>query len=189
MSGPSSKYIFAALVAVLHTGVLGYMIESRASILRNGREVVLATVPVDPRDLMRGDYVVLGYPISQIDFKLIAGAQPASDDIKPVYLTLAPGENGRHVFSRASWVPFADTKPEEIMLVGKTLAFNYADSQTVNLTFGIERFYVPEGEGRPIEEGVREESVDVVVAVDSKGKAQVKSLRLDGSVLYDEPLY
>jgi uncharacterized membrane protein len=35
MNGASMKYILAAIVALIQTGVLGYMIESRASILRH----------------------------------------------------------------------------------------------------------------------------------------------------------
>ena len=53
-NNPLMRPLFAAiLVALLQTAFLGYMIESRASILRNGVDVVLKTVPVDPRDLRR----------------------------------------------------------------------------------------------------------------------------------------
>lgn len=189
MNPSSMKYALAAAVALIQTGVLGYMIESRASILRNGQEIVLETVPVDPRDLMRGDYVILSYPISSVEHAKIAGTVPASDSAKPVYIALVPGEGGRHVFSRAAWQPFTDMKPEEVLLKGMTPESFYIGTETVPLTFGIERFYVPEGEGRPIEEGVREKTVDVVVAVTDDGRAQIKSLRLEGQTLYDEPLY
>ncbi len=32
---------------------------------RNGQEVILATVPVDPRDILRGDYLELAYEIGR----------------------------------------------------------------------------------------------------------------------------
>ena len=35
-------------------------------ILINGKEVILETVPVDPRDIVMGDYVVLNYKITDI---------------------------------------------------------------------------------------------------------------------------
>lgn len=189
MNPSSLKYALAAAVALIQTGVLGYMIESRASILRNGKEVVLETVPVDPRDLMRGDFVILSYPISSIEHARISGTVPPSDSAKPVYLALVPGEGGHHVFSRASWQPITDLKPEEVVITGMTPEYFYIGTETVPLTFGIERYYVPEGEGRPIEEGVREKAVDVVVAVTGDGRAQIKSLRLEGQTLYAEPLY
>ena len=54
--------VVAGLVsAAVLVGTLALHIEKRASILRDGREIVLRTEPVDPRDLMRGDYVRLGY--------------------------------------------------------------------------------------------------------------------------------
>ena len=189
MNGASMKYILAAVVALIQTGVLGHMIESRASILRHGREVILLTEPVDPRDLMRGDYVILGYPISRIAHTVIQGTPPPSDGVQSVQVVLVPGENGRYVFSRASWQPIADLKPEEVVLVGTTPDNFYIGTVMVPLTFGIERFYVPEGEGKPIEEGVGERRVDVVLAVNDAGKAQVRALRLDGQSLYEEPLY
>jgi uncharacterized membrane-anchored protein len=183
------KIGLAALVALIQTGVLGYMIESRASILRHGREVVLATEPVDPNDLMRGDYVILGYAISRIEHKEIQGTPPPSDGAKPVYVALLPREGGRFAFSRASWQPIADVKPEEVVLIGSTPEGFYIGTEYVPLTYGIERFYVPEGEGRPIEAGVGERRVDVVLAVNSDGNSQIRSLRLDGKSLYEEPLY
>jgi uncharacterized membrane-anchored protein len=179
----------AAVVALVQTAVLFYMIESRASILRNGRAVVLATAPVDPNDIMRGDYVILSYAISRIEHKVIKGTPPPSDGSKPVHVALVPGEGGRFVFSRASWQPIADLKPEEIVIAGQTPDGFYIGTENVPLTYGIERFYVPEGEGRPIEERVGERRVDVVLAVNAEGKAQVRGLRMDGKSVYEEPLY
>ena len=49
----------AAAVAVAQIGFLVSMIAGRASILRTGQEVLLDVRPIDPRDLLRGDYVIL----------------------------------------------------------------------------------------------------------------------------------
>jgi uncharacterized membrane-anchored protein len=183
------KIGLAALVALIQTGVLGYMIESRASILRHGREVVLATEPVDPNDLMRGDYVILSYPISLLDKAVLQGAEPATYGANPVYVALKPGPDARWVVSRASWVPIPDQKPDEVALEGSTADYWSPGSASIAVTYGIERFYVPEGEGRPIEEGVGQKRVDVVLSVNADGKAQIRGLRLDGANLYEEPLY
>jgi len=44
--GSGSRYIVAAIiVAALQTAVLGYVIESRASILRSGTDALLKTAP------------------------------------------------------------------------------------------------------------------------------------------------
>ena len=49
------------VVAALQSLVLLWMVWDRVSLLANGREIKAAVVPVDPRDVFRGDYVTLGY--------------------------------------------------------------------------------------------------------------------------------
>ena len=63
-----AKYPFAwrtAAVALALTLALLWIVSGRVSLLSSGQEVVLQTVPVDPRDLLRGDYVILRYDISR----------------------------------------------------------------------------------------------------------------------------
>ena len=90
-----NRIIVAALVVALaQIGFLGWIIAGRAAILRDGREIVLKVEPVDPRDLLRGDYVRLGYEISSIPVSKITNLPPdkiwsdASD-------ALCAGEEGR----------------------------------------------------------------------------------------------
>ncbi len=59
----------------------------------------------------------------------------------------------------------------------------------IRLNFGIERYYVPEGQGRAIEDSQRERRITAVVAVDVSGSPVIKALRDDGRQLYKEPLY
>ncbi|MBY3249774.1 GDYXXLXY domain-containing protein, partial [Rhizobium laguerreae] len=55
--------------------------------------------------------------------------------------------------------------------------------------YGIERYYVPEGEGKPIEEARNDGNVAIAVRVSPDGSAQIRSLLVDGKPVYDEPLY
>lgn len=181
-------YVGAAVAALLQTGILYAGIEKRASILRSGAEVVLQTEPLDPRDLMRGDYVVLGYEISSLARKDIAGAHP--DGSRVVYVAVKPDAEGIARFSRASFLPFTDLAPEEVQSRGEAY-YSISDDREANirLNFGIERYYVPEGQGRAIEDSQRERRITAVVAVDVSGLPVIKSLRDDGRQLYQEPLY
>ncbi|RUY82729.1 GDYXXLXY domain-containing protein, partial [Mesorhizobium sp. M7A.F.Ca.CA.001.10.2.1] len=61
--------ISALVLALVQIGFLSWIIAGRAAILRNGKEVLLKIEPVDPRDLLRGDYIILGYDISRIPVK------------------------------------------------------------------------------------------------------------------------
>ena len=79
---------------------------------------------------------------------------------------------------------------DEVQIRGQSTypVSGYPD-QTIRLNFGIERYYVPEGQGRDIEIGQRESRISVVVAVDDSGTAVIKALRDEGRQLYEEPLY
>jgi len=190
MSIVKSKWLYAGAVAaaLLQTGVLYASIEKRASVLRSGHEVVLQTQPVDPRDLMRGDYVILGYDITSVDRKLIQGTPDAG--LRDVYVALKPDAGGIWHLSRAAFVSFTDLASDEVQIRGQSTyaIVDYPDA-TISLRYGIERYYVPEGEGREIEDSQRALQITAVVAIDDKGTAVMKALRDNGVPLYEEPLY
>jgi uncharacterized membrane-anchored protein len=167
------------------------MIQSRASILQNGTEVVLKTEPVDPRDLLRGDYVTLGYSISSFPASEIVGDKNRQyDESSPVYVALKKGADGIWDKSRASVAPISDLKPDEVLIAGRARnGFTPETSDNIRVDYGIERFYVPEGEGRVIETERNDKRIDAVIRINANGKAQMKRLMDAGVALYEEPLY
>lgn len=188
-----SRLVIAALaVSLLQIGFLGWIIAGRAAILRDGREIVLRSQPVDPRDLLRGDYVILSYDIDRIPAKLfVVPLQPDTFTREgPAYVRLARGDDGYfHAVSASLYEPFAAPPAGgEVDILGKVEGgYPLGPDLTVNVDYGLGRFYVPEGEGRAIEVDMRERGLDVKVAVGPDGRAQVKAL-LDGPVmLYEEP--
>ena len=52
---------------VIIAGFIGY----KEYTLSQGQKILLKTIPLDPRDLFRGDYVVLNYEISQLNLDSI----------------------------------------------------------------------------------------------------------------------
>src|SRR5918995_1474689 len=113
------RYLLAALVLC---GLILAMILPRAAILRNGQEVRLEIAPVDPRDLFRGDYVVLAYRIGTVDMPKEAAASFKRG--QQVFVTLRPdaGNKARKLGNRA-----------------------------VDVRYGLESYFVPQGEGKKIE--------------------------------------
>ncbi|WP_043611625.1 GDYXXLXY domain-containing protein [Ensifer sp. ZNC0028] len=179
----------ALLVAGVQTAALGYMIESRASILRSGRDVLLKTVPVDPRDLLRGDYVILNYDISRLQPELFKGDTPKQSEEAQVYVRLEKQLDGFWAATEASFQPLSPTGDSVVL---RSLPFIYYPSSalsSVSVEYGIERFYVPEGEGRTLEEARNAEALSVDIRVDDKGKAQIREIAVNGSPVYEEPLY
>ena len=184
--------VAAIVAAALQTAVLGYMVESRAAILRNGADIKLKTLPVDPRDLLRGDYVILSYPISTIPSTIVTGDVPKGSGQVRMSVRLKPGADGLWTASEAS---FGDLAAEEGSVVLRTLPFDYyslADGklpETFFVNYGIERYYVPEGGGKVLEDARNQEALDVEARVSTAGTPQIARLILRGEPVYDEPLY
>ena len=128
-------------VALAQAMVLGWIIWERAQLLANGREVVLEVIPVDPRDLFRGDYVVLGYDMSRLEIP--AGAPPPKrgDDI---YVTLQKDEAGKWKVVGSSAQPSADTTSDQVVIKGRVTYATSGSEQSPALTvvrYGIENFF------------------------------------------------
>lgn len=181
----------ALVVALLQTAILGYMIEGRAGILRSGTEVLLKTAPVDPRDLLRGDYVILTYDISTISTTSVTGQKPETGDAERLHVRLKPGTDGYWIVSEASFDPLQAEEGSVILLSMPVTIYDWEWQNAGNLTvsYGIERYYVPEGEGKPIEDGRNQGRVSVAVRISDTGQGQIRALMLDGEPLYEEPLY
>ena len=66
--------------------------------LAAGKVILLETARVDPRDLLRGDYLILNYKISDVPTNLFS--PPVMKDLPydtKIYVTLAPGTNQFYV--------------------------------------------------------------------------------------------
>lgn len=187
--------IFAAFaLALAQVGFLGWTIVDRAAVLRDGREVLLNVEPVDPRDLLRGDYVILNYGISRIPLAMIADIDELDEELatrSSLTVRLRKAEDGVWQAANA-WVktPPAPAGADEVDIEGQIPALNRAHAAgEVRVIYGIERFYLPEGEGRAIERDMRTRPFTVRVAVSRTGKSQVKALMDGDQLLFQEPLY
>lgn len=187
-----------AVAAALLLGLaLLALVEQRARILRGGTEVRLKTVPVDPRDLFRGDYVVLAYPISTVEADK-NGTQPYRSG-ETVYVTLGRDEQG---FARALGVSRDWPKGggDAVVIAGRVTATSAcatnADGQTdcsgnrnrLRIAYGLESYFVPQGEGKAIET-TDKARIEVVAAISVSGEAAIKRLLIDGRQIYAEPPY
>ena len=183
----------ALIVSALQIGFLFSVIQGRATILRDGAEVMLNVEPVDPRDLLRGDYVRLGYEISSIPRTLFDPPLADADAAKgtPVLVRLAPGDDGlwHPVGARLPETQATSAMPGGQVEIAGTIDTAFAAIDQVRLSYGIERFYLPEGEGREIERDMRERPFMILAAIGEGGTAQIKAF-FDGKTrLYEEPLY
>jgi hypothetical protein len=188
------------LCFLLLAGMLAAMIVDRVLILRNGTEVRLDLAPVDPRDFFRGDYVTLAYGIGELRLDRLAGDRGFVPG-DAIFVTLQPGPDGlavpTAVHRRApkaaapavvirGRVEYAGTQPRRA--ANRAGCAAGAGCLVAGVTYGIESYFVPEGEGRTVET-TEKSRLEIVAAVSGRGEAAIKRLLVDGRTLYAEPLY
>ncbi len=170
-----SKVFFLLAIGVgLQILVLVAMIAQRSRPLVNGTTVLLRVVPVDPRDLFRGDYVILGYDFSRVPSNGVEGMpdyQQGSHDVagRTVYALLVPEPDGKHWRCER----FTASRPATgVFLRGTLRSWGRAE-------FGIESYYVQEGTGRTYEQAIRSHNLSAEVAVGRDGQAALRSLQIE----------
>ncbi|MGY0570814.1 GDYXXLXY domain-containing protein [Bradyrhizobium sp. RDM12] len=185
------KAVLFGAAILLQCALLMLMVADRVKILREGREVTLQTRPLDPRDLLRGDYVVLGYDISQLPAGALAG-QPTAERNPVVFVKLAPDANGLYQAVSVHAAPVTVTAPD-VLIRGRVVYSCGSTSRTfcdkLQIRYGLESYFVPEGEGKTLEQARNQQKLRVVAAVLPSGRATIKRLLLDGEPIYQEPWY
>jgi uncharacterized membrane-anchored protein len=186
------KTVLFGVAVLIQVVLLAAMVIDRAQILRNGAEVTLQTRPVDPRDFLRGDYVVLRYDISDVS----AGAlkdQPSAGWGETVYVKIAPNRDGIHEAVSVHNEAVTVTGPEVLIRGRVVFGENCRSMRTactkLGLRYNIEKYFVPEGEGRKLEDLRNQRKLTVVAAVLPSGRAAIKRLLVDGEAIYEEPWF
>lgn len=157
-----SALIIAAVA--LQIGLLTWMTIAASVPRRTGQTVLLQVVPVDPRDLFRGDHVILGYSFSRV------GSLGDDAQGSPAYVTLVPEPDGVHY--RGELPSITPPRPGTLYLRGTFDAPGRA-------SFGIETFYVQEGTGHDYEQAVRDRKLWAEVAVTPDGRGAVQRLVIE----------
>lgn len=189
-------WVLVVLVAAAQTAALAYVVVGRDRLLKHGREIVIPVQPLDPRDLFRGDYVTLGYPITQIS-NVAGGAAPGQPPPgiargDTFYAVLKPADGETWTVARVSASFPSDVAPEEVVLRGRVrqiYAGAAGEGPSIVARYGIETYFVPEGEGKVLEKQVLERSIKAILAVGSNGEAALKGLIVDGERREHPPIF
>jgi uncharacterized membrane-anchored protein len=155
---------FGALILIVL--VIGGLIYQQEKILQEGDSIILATRPVDPRDLFRGEYLILRYEIENDEKIQTAIARENVKDGEELLIQLSIGENGVASVIAATAVDAINEPLEGLWIVGEV---NRSGVRFPSL----EQFYVPEGAGLPIERLGNDLHVKVVLR---DGEARVTQL-------------
>lgn len=111
------KLLFWIIVALQFIHLSG-MIAYKKSILIFGKTILLKTIPVDPRDLFRGEYARLRYPISEIDITNFRCNEVFNRGNK-IFVELIKGEKYFEPF--AVYKKLERSNPENVVLSGRVL--------------------------------------------------------------------
>ncbi len=138
-----------------------------------GKVILLETERVDPRDPLRGDYLILNYKISDVPTNLFS--PPVTKDLEVganIYVALAPGTHEFYQVTRASTNAFAPAMGE-VLLRGKS-QWRWNATNSVHVVYGLENYFVAEGTGNPTGR------LTVQAVVPASGHASIKEVLVDG---------
>lgn len=164
--------LFVFILALQTVWLLGtVVVQERA--LAHGRVILLETHRVDPRDLLRGDYLILNYNISDVPTNLFS--PPVARDLPygtRVFVALAPGTNRFYEIVRASTNELTPAT-NEVVLRGQSDERRWS-SNSVHLAYGIENYYIAENTGNPTGK------LTVQAVVPASGHPKIKEVFVDG---------
>lgn len=168
MSLNKEKLFFLGSV-LAQFAVLGWLIFSYQSIVLGGTEVILKTQPVDPRDILRGQYVALRYDISTLDVKLFYSDTNNLKSGRSVYVELE--KTGGNI-----WQATGATlnKPVEGKFIKGTVE-NISGSR-VNIKYGIESYFANPEKAQELEREARRGALLMRVVIDDEGNAIVRGV-------------
>jgi uncharacterized membrane-anchored protein len=182
---------FFWLAVVLQILLLLGMVGRHGYTLMTGTPIKLQTLPVDPWDPFRGQYVQLNYAISNLEEGKVSFAGAPYRQGQAVWVTVAKGDPfwTAVAVSAGKPAPAADT----VALRGTVQWTDDGPDRgpdpspapgpankpvTVFIHYGIEQFYVPEGQGKELEGRPRDLTVEALV--DPFGRAALNRVFLEG---------
>ena len=166
-----NKKILVIAILALWIILIGGFIAYKEYALRTGEKVLLKTIPIDPRDLFRGDYIVLRYEISNLNLDNFENKDLNATENGFLYISLK--KEGKYWNTNNVY----KDRPNELSIKGR---IKYKNGRNIEIEYGIESFFVPEGEGRELERHRNSRELDVGVSVDRFGNAVINNLYIDG---------
>ncbi len=170
---PYQKILFPVIVAA-QIAVLGFMIAKQEILLTHGTKVLLKCQPIDPRSLFSGDYVILNYEISAIGEDIISKSGIKETDQlekKEIFVALAIKPDGKHYGAVAVSEKIDELKKLYPLIIRGRV--EYA-SKTLRVRYGVESYFVPQKEGKIIEDSLKDVSVEV--SISESGESAISKL-------------
>lgn len=165
---------------VFPVGFIAY----KENTLRTGREVTLQTLPIDPRDPFRGDFVILRYVITDLQWQAVSFHDTfrAGDT---VYVQLA--DQGSELRGSRAVAVAASPLPDWDLFICDVVTFSDFTQQPgqeagletphIHVQYGIESYFVAKSEGLKLQGA---HNIKAVVSIDGEGRSILRRLLVDG---------
>ncbi len=126
-----------------------------------GEEILLETIPYDPRDIFRGDYVTLSYKIDEVSiekFPEVLRDEEAQEEYlrKDIYAVLKKKGD----FYTVDYMTYKEPK-DKVYLTSKITYFypfmeNRIDEdeidRKIHMNYNLDKYFVPENTGKELED-------------------------------------
>ncbi len=165
-----SQYTRLIIALAVLLGIAGTFILYLSWPSLTGQTIVLATRPVDPFDILRGQYIVINYEISRVN--LSSGAKEGDS----VYVSLKEGDDKLWHADKVSL-----SKPDSGIFIRGTAKQSW---QGFGVEYGIEQYFFERNAELP------RTNLTVEVKVSSSGQARIKQLLYNGKpvkIEYQKP--
>jgi uncharacterized membrane-anchored protein len=198
MTSPS-RSLRTLIAGGVCTLILSGMMVLHAWPLWTGETILLAVVPIDPRDMFRGEYVRLDTPATRLTLQGGSvpppglSVMPAGESWKD--LPDDPEERGEELYRRHVYVQleprgdFGEFLPVTISLEplddranlrGRVTSFDAATGW-LEVDYGLDRYFMQEGTAGPVEDALRNrQRVQMEVAVTDAGRSRIRRLLVNG---------
>ena len=163
------RRLFVAAVLLHATVLVGWAASLEWELARAPR-IRLEVAQRDPRDLLRGDFILLHYRISEVPLAMLAGPPGRPDPGDRIYVVLAP-KGGAHD-TVAAYRAAPTLAAGQRVIVGRLM---FVRGDRAVLRYGIERYYVPEGKGT-----APRGQLEAEVALTDAGRPFLTRLFVDG---------
>ncbi|GAB2185161.1 GDYXXLXY domain-containing protein [Roseibium sp. LAB1] len=180
-----SAWLRWGLLALIQLGLISIPLFDRLDVQHSGNTVSLAVVPVDPRDLLRGDYVVINLAIGTIS-KTVPGADQLQSGDR-VFVGLTSGGSGTAGSGAAEPVLIARERSEAGDLAIAGTIRTVLDDE-IRVDYGIDAFFLPEGEGLEIERMDRSRIL-LEVSLAEDGRSLPVNLLVDGKAFRSDAIF
>lgn len=166
------KYGIAVLIPII---ILLSMTVKPLITYYQGQEIMIETRPYDPRDVFRGDHVVLNYKINEIDISKVP--EEFKDErnyselrSKKLYAVLKKSGN----YYEVDYATFE--KPKDKLYLNCRYEYSVWDNEVnpdtklskikaINVSYNLDKYFVPENTGKDLEELSRKGDLTAKVKV------------------------